>query len=160
MNISLRTIIKHNMNRLLMNKAEYDSWVHDTASYAREFLMSNKYTYGALDGVTYVVNLDNNHTATARCRECDDFDADIGLALAFTRYMNKPTPLVYEIVKLIDLKIGDTVVRQSGAVVKFCGLEQYDDTVVLSFSNTLNGNTINPITLTGSPDDRIYRIVK
>ena len=162
--ISKKTIIKKNMNRLLMTKAEYDNWVIDTARSARVFLSGENYTYGANCGITYVTNLITCRTATARCRKEDEFDISIGLSLAFARYMNRPTPLVYEIVRLADLRIGDTVVRPSGDVVKFCGLTYYDDNkdddvVVAQFSNTLKDNTIHPLTLTGSPDDGIYRII-
>lgn len=81
------------------------------------------------DNKTYVmvVNVKNGRTASSRCNKTDEFDFNVGLAIAWARYKRRRF-FVQEVVQLRDLNVGDT-----GCIVSKdrAGMEPKSTTIVV-----------------------------
>lgn len=126
--MSVKSDVKKTLNRIIMSEQEFYNWVYYTAQSAYRFLRDEKYVYGSSNGTTYIINTANGNTSFAYCNKNDEFDMNIGIAIAFTRYLNKPLPLIVDKVRFVDLEVGDVIICPDNTMHTFCGLEQTDDT--------------------------------
>lgn len=125
--MSVKSDVKKKFNRIIMNESEFREWVYDTSLSAYRFLDNPKYVYGSSNGTTYIINTANGTTAFAYCQKSDKFDMNIGISLAFARYMNRPIPLIVDKVRFVDLKVGDVILCPDNNLHTFCGLEKTGD---------------------------------
>lgn len=124
---------------LYMTKKEWDNWVKTTYDKACEFIVENPYvtaqyvheratTNGSIKHIYYIINTNTGRVGIAKCNTADEFVHEVGVAIAYSRYMNLPIPRITEEVDAKDLKIGDTVVFDD--VYTYCG--RYADAFMFS----------------------------
>lgn len=112
---------------LYMTKKEWTNWVATTYAKALKFISENDYIVAnyvlndrAKKHVYYILNANTGRVGTAKCNpKTDDFVYEVGVAIAYHRYMNLPIPRIVEEVDVTEIKIGDTVVLDD--VYTYCG---------------------------------------
>lgn len=104
-----------------MTKKEWDNWVKTTYAKAYDFIVSNPYvtaqyvheratTNSSIKHIYHIINANTGRVGIAKCNTADEFVHNVGVAIAYQRYMNLPIPRIVEKVGATDIKIGDTVV--------------------------------------------------
>ncbi len=118
---------------LYMTRKEWDNWVKTTYDKAYEFIVENPYvtaqyvhervtTNSPIKHIYYIINANTGRIGIARCNTTDEFVHNVGVAIAYSRYMNLPIPRIVKEVDVNSIKIGDTVVL--GGVYTYCGCYQ------------------------------------
>lgn len=116
--------------KLYMTKKEWDNWVETTYRKAYSFIVENPYvtgqyvhersnTNGQIKHIYYIINVNTGRIGIAKCNTTDEFVYEVGVAIAYSRYMNLPIPRIVEEVDVTDLKIGDTIVLDDAYT--YCG---------------------------------------
>ena len=115
---------------LYMTRKEWDNWVKTTKRKAYDFIAENPYVTGSyvhertandcpIKHIYYIINANTGRVGIARCNTTDEFVHEVGVAIAYSRYMNLPIPRITEEVDVTDIKIGDIVVLDD--VYTYCG---------------------------------------
>lgn len=117
--------------KLYMTKKEWDNWVANTYCKACAFMAENSYVTGEyihkrsttdspIKHIYYILNTNTGRIGIAKCNEKrDKFVHEVGVAIAYQRYMNLPIPRIAEEVDVTEIKIGDTVMLDD--VYTYCG---------------------------------------
>ena len=115
---------------LHMTRKEWDKWVDITYRKAYDFIAENPYVTGqyihgrmktndAAKHIYYILNANTGRIGIAKCNTTDEYVHNVGVAIAYHRYMNLPIPRIVEEVDVTEIKIGDTVVLDD--VYIYCG---------------------------------------
>jgi len=113
--------------KIYMTKKGWDNWVKTTYAKALKFITENDYIVAnyvlndrAKKHVYYILNANTGRVGTAKCNpKTDEFVYEVGVAIAYQRYMNLPIPRITEEVDVNGIKIGDTVMFDD--VYTYCG---------------------------------------
>ena len=121
---------------LLMNEKQYTKWAQDVF---RKFVNitkreNNNIELTQMDNYTYIFNPKNGKSAFARISPKDKYKNQIGVAIAFTRYIHKEVPIKVKQISAAEcrkLPVGtDMVVRWgSGSKVRcnFSGIHHENE---------------------------------
>lgn len=152
-------VVRAKMDRPLITDVQFNKWVEDVSSNALKFLNDDKYVYGCNGWTTYIVNTKTRVTSFSNCSKADVFDPNIGLSIAFARYMNMPLPIAVKIVTYDDLVTGDMIVLRDGTIRKFCGLFSYTGIIYPMLFSTNNAKYIDELTMEVNVNDVAYKVI-
>jgi hypothetical protein len=116
--------------KIYMTKKGWDNWVDTTYRKACDFIAENPYVTGQyvherlttdspMKHIYYLINANTGRIGIAKCNTEDEFVHEVGVAIAYSRYMNLPIPRITEEVDVTEIKIGDTVMLDD--VYTYCG---------------------------------------
>ena len=107
---------------LYMTKGEFRNWYMSTYISAVRFLnRTPSIRYGlSVTNNYFMVNTNTGKTAIAKLHPKDKFIYELGVAVAYSKYVGKPIPKIVETVSPSDIKIGDVVVF-SDYEYTYCG---------------------------------------
>lgn len=105
---------------LLMNEKQYNKWAQDVF---RKYVKiserkNNNIELTQMDGYTYILNAKNGKSAFTRISPKDKYANQVGVAIAFTRYLHKEVPIKVKQISAAEcrkLPVGTaTIVRWEG----------------------------------------------
>ena len=136
-----------------MTKKEWDNWVTTTYEKALKFITENDYIVAnyvlkdrATKHVYYILNANTGRVGTAKCNPTDDFIYEVGVAIAYQRYMNLPIPRIAEEIDVTEIKIGDTVVFDK--MYTYCGRYKGEYCFAPMGTDTITKTVTSHMTLT------------
>lgn len=77
------------------------------------------YEISTLNRTTAIIDMKNGKASFSKCSKCDEFNANIGLGIAWARYIEEEIPKQIDIVKISELNPGQKFVYIPGDKVEF-----------------------------------------